>query len=279
MSVVEPAVRTSLVSVPCSPAAPDHARAERLLQVAERCPDESRRQDLHQKAVLLTLDLAESVARRYSGRGIDYEDLLQVARMALVKAVQRYRSDRGQSFAAYAAPTISGEVKRHFRDCGWAVRPPRRLQEVVTTLGACRGRLQQQLQREPGLADLAEVLGVSADEVRAAQGCGDAYTALSLDAPAPGTSMALELPSTDADPFESVDTRDALRRAIAELSERERRVIYLRFVEEQTQTEIGAEIGVSQMQVSRILGDILARIRQHIEADPDATPSPQSKAS
>ena len=127
----------------------DHARAEELLAQVEVTTDPEERERLRQEVVLLTLDLADTVARRYRSRGIDHEDLVQVGRMALVKAVRGYRSGAGNSFPAYAVPTISGEIKRHFRDFGWAVRPPRRLQELRAGLAAAEDTLRQELGREP----------------------------------------------------------------------------------------------------------------------------------
>jgi RNA polymerase sigma-B factor len=223
--------------------------------------DDERRTALREQMVLLAVPLADAVAHRYRGRGMETDDLVQVARTALVKAVHRYRPGAGPGFAAYATPTISGEVKRWFRDQGWAVRPPRRIQELRVLLIAEEERLRHQLGRHPLDAELALALGVTRAEVSDARRGSLAYHATSLDDPlAGGTSLAdLVLVTECAD--STVATRDALRRAIAVLPDRQRLVLRLRFVDELTQGEIGQRVGVSQMQVSRILRATLDRLR------------------
>lgn len=244
-----------------------HERAESLLAQAQGCADTERAETLRREAVVLTLDLADSVAVRYRGRGIDADDLVQVGRMALVKAARGYRVGCGNSFAAYAVPTISGEIKRHFRDCGWAVRPPRRLQELRAQLAAEEDLLRHRLQREPSTGELARALGLEPGDVQEAQACSAAYRAVSLDAPVIGGRDPIDVAEREGDHVEALARRDALAQAIASLSERERRIIRLRFVEERTQSEIGLALGVSQMQVSRLLTAILARLR-HDLSDP-----------
>ncbi len=244
-----------------------HERAEALLRES-RDGDPCRRERLEQEAVLLTMDIADAVASRYRNRGIDAEDLAQVARLALVKAARGYEPGHGRGFPAYAVPTVTGEVKRYFRDRGWAVRPPRRLQELRADLGTEEERLRQSLGREPTDAEVAEPLGVAVDEVRAARACQGAYTAVSLDAP---TALAGQIgPRAGIDPYASLDLRDALARALARLTSRERTIVRLRFVEERTQSEIGRSLGVSQMQVSRLLATILGRLRLALTDAEDA---------
>ncbi len=249
----------------------DDDQVERVLQFADQCSDSAKSTRLREEAVVLSLDLADAVAHRYAGRGMEIEDLTQVARMGLVKAVRRYRAGAGFSFTGYAIPTISGELKRHFRDHGWAVRPPRRLQELRIELGAVEARLQQDLHREPSVAELAEELGVSEAEVRECRLSQTAYTAFSLDVPVDGDSGPVDAPPAPGDEYAVVDQRDALRRALAVLDDRDRRLLQLRFVEDLTQSQIGEIIGVSQMQVSRLLSDILRRLRAALEdADREA---------
>jgi RNA polymerase sigma-B factor len=243
-----------------------HEHADALLAQAQDCVDAARADDLRREAVVLTLDLADTVAMRYRGRGIDSEDLVQVGRMALVKAAQGYRVGCGSSFAAYAVPTISGEIKRHFRDCGWAVRPPRRLQELRAQLATEEDLLRHRLQREPSTSELARALGLDRGEIQEARACSAAYRAVSLDAPVVGR-QPIDVVERDSDHVEQLARRDALGHAIASLAERERLIIRLRFVEERTQSEIGQILGVSQMQVSRLLSAILARLR-HDLTDP-----------
>lgn len=242
--------------------AASHARAEELLARVGRSRTKAERRRLREEAVVLTLDLAESVARRYRGRGIDEEDLLQVARMALVKAARRYRPERGHGFVAYAYPTITGEIRRHFRDHGWAVRPTRRLQEARAQLVAAEEQLTQELQRPPTSEELAEAVGLTPEEVREAQKCAAAYATLSLDLPGSASARPpVELLEAEGDDFEELVTRQALADALAEVSERERLLVRLRFVEERTQSEIGAVLGVSQMEVSRMIRRLVGRLR------------------
>ncbi len=256
--------------VPPTPAARHHdtdLEIEELALALSHEDDEDRRAEIVERLVLLALPLADAVALRYRGRGIETDDLLQVARTALVKAVYRYRPGAGPGFAAYATPTVTGEVKRWFRDQGWSVRPPRRLQELRARLVGEEELLRHELARTPCDGELAEVLGVSAADVAEARACSAGYHAMSLDAPTPaGTSLAdhlLVTPCTAA----THAVRDALRRAIDDLTDRERLVLELRFVEERTQSQIGEQIGVSQMQVSRILRSVITRLRAGLVDD------------
>src|SRR6187200_1791878 len=232
--------------------------------------DYRRRGELDETIDALAEQLADSVALRYHGRGIETEDLVQVARTALVKAARRYRPGAGAGFAAYACPTISGEVKRWFRDQGWAVRPPRRIQELRAGLVVEEERLRHALRREPLDQEMAHVLAVTAAEVAEARACSAGYHASSLDAlTAAGTSLADHV-LVEPGHAGAYEVRDALRRSIACLSQRQRLVLHLRFVEELTQGEIGERIGVSQMQVSRILRAILDRLRADLRDDDPA---------
>ena len=202
---------------------------------------------------------------------------MQVARTALVKAVRRYRPGAGPGFAAYAAPTISGEVKRWFRDQGWAVRPPRRIQELRAGLVAEEERLRHVLLRDPRDQELARVLAVTAADVAEARACSAGYHATSLDAlTSAGTSLADHLLVVPGPPAPTRCATPCAARSPAS-TERQRLVLHLRFVEELTQDEIGERIGVSQMQVSRILRGILGRLRADLVGD-DVTDAPVSAA-
>jgi len=246
-----------------------HDRTEWLLKDAQ----EGRPVDgaTAEALILLNLGLADGIAGRYLGRGIDRDDLVQVARLGLVKAVRRFRPGLGQSFAGFAAPTISGEIKRHFRDTGWMVRPPRRLQELGVRMRDAEKDLEQNLHRRPRSHELAAVLDVGEEQVRAAREAASSFHALSLDVPAgPGqapTEMTLE---EAEDPFAAIDDAAWLRDALAELTDRERLVLRLRFVDLMTQSDIAEQIGVSQMQVSRILRATLSRLRARLEAALDS---------
>ena len=239
---------------------PPHDKAEDLLRsyAGTRCP--VTRSRLEAVIIELTCDLADQAARRYHGRGVDDDDLQQVSRLALLKAVRRYRPGRAVCFPAYAVPTITGELKRHFRDCGWAVRPPRQLQERRAELARQEEQLRQELQREPTTAELACGAGLSPDAVREVMAAAGGYSTTSLDSHGPGDDTHVEVPDP-ADAYAALEERHALRWALRGLTEEELHILHLRFVEDLTQAEIGRRIGVSQMQVSRLLSAILARLR------------------
>ncbi len=250
---------------------------EELAAAAAAAATTEQAAELRERMVLAALPLADAIALRYAGRGIETDDLLQVARTALVKAVHRYRPGTGPGFAAYAAPTISGEVKRWFRDHGWSVRPPRRIQELRAALVTEEERLRHHLARDPHDTEIAAVLTVTTADVAEARSCSAGYHATSLDAPTPaGTPLADHLLTTDC-PTTTIDLHDALRQALTHLTDRERLVLRLRFVDELTQTQIGDHIGVSQMQVSRILRTTLTRLRTHLQ-DTDTTPHTHTPA-
>lgn len=268
---------------------PVHPRltfAERDLETAELferlqqsgSPEESER--IVEQVVHLYLDLCTTMAGRYDGRGIEHDDLVQVARLALVKAVRRYEPGHAPSFAAYAVPTISGELKRWFRDRGWVVRPPRRLQELRVNLQSVRAELEQQLGTAPTDADLAEAVGVSVDDVREVASAATGFRPLSLDcSPAdderPGLSAFL---AADDEEMAGADDRVCLSEALTELDDDERELLLMRYVEGMTQREIGQARGVSQMQVSRTLRRITVRLHEHL-VDQRETDEPLTTAS
>lgn len=261
------ALLTRHTSAPTAPLHDVDGEVEDLATQLALETDAERRADLVERIVVRTLPLADAFALRYSGRGIETDDLVQVARTALVKAVHRYRPGTGPGFAAFAAPTVSGEIKRWFRDQGWAVRPPRRVQELRASLVVEEERLRHVLARDPGDAELAAVLGVTAADVAEARMCSAGYHATSLDAPtAAGTSVGEHLLVSES-LSDTIEVRDALRRALQLLTDRQRLVLRLRYVDELTQSEIGERIGVSQMQVSRILRTILDVLRSQLLAD------------
>lgn len=216
--------------------------------------------------VHLYLDLCTAMAHRYAGRGVEHDDLVQVARLALVKALHRYQPGHGPSFAAYAVPTISGELKRWFRDRGWVVRPPRRLQELRADVSAERERLEQELGSTPTDADVAASLGASVCDVREVAVAVSGFHPLSLDGLAGDderSGMEHLLAVTDED-LDRAEDRVCLSEALGRLPDAERQLLVLRFVEGRTQREIGELLGVSQMQVSRSLRRITARLRAEL---------------
>ncbi|WP_035812034.1 SigB/SigF/SigG family RNA polymerase sigma factor [Jiangella gansuensis] len=226
------------------------------------------RQRLIDEVVLLHLRLAESIARRYSNRGIDRDDLVQVANLGLVNAAQRFDPDLGKDFVSFAVPTITGEVKRYFRDHGWTVRPPRRVQELHAAVAAATAELTQTLGSAPTPADLAEHLGVEVDDVLEASASHECFTVASLDYRGGGgedTPLADSLGESEAG-FARAEAVVALAPACRDLRPRDRRILYLRFFRGWTQQEIAQELGVTQMQVSRLLARILGQLRAALGA-------------
>ena len=245
------------------------ADVEEIALALARAEQADQRAELQERIVLLALPLADAIARRYAGRGIETDDLVQVARTALVKAVHRYRAGTGSGFAAFATPTVSGELKRWFRDQGWSVRPPRRVQELRSRLVVEEERLRRSLSREPRADELAAVMGVTVHDVAEVRLCSAGYRAASLDAvTSSGTCLADHFLVSQC-PTDALDLLDALGWAVSRLSERQQLILRLRFVEEYTQDEIGSQIGVSQMQVSRLLRTIFDQLRQDLDSDLD----------
>lgn len=244
----------------------------RLLTAAEQVTG-SERHDLLDRVVMLNAGLAESIATRYRGRGVDFDDLRQVAYLGLVKAVHGFSTTKSREnnseFYSYAVPTIRGELQRHFRDTAWTVRLPRRLQEVHQAIAIAEPDLMQTLHRAPTKAELAQQIGADLAEVAAAQTAADAgcFAPLSLDAPITthSTHAAQELVGdTDTD-FDQIERLILLQPLLAKFKDRERRIVELRFVHEWSQDKIAAEIGVSQMQVSRLLRQILNKLRAGLD--------------
>ncbi|GAB4063117.1 hypothetical protein GCM10028777_05230 [Angustibacter speluncae] len=216
------------------------------------------------------MPLARSLALRYRNRGEPVDDLVQVAYLGLVKAVVGYVPGRGPAFSAYAVPTITGELRRHFRDHGWDVRPPRRLQELRARARVASSRLEQDLGRAPTARELATDLGVGVDELAEMRSAAEGYDTHSLDAP-----VGVDAPSTDTDPRQRDDSTDleleellrseTVTPLLEALPEREMLVLALRYYGGWTQQAIGERIGVTQMQVSRIISQCLTRLRSQLD--------------
>jgi RNA polymerase sigma-B factor len=211
------------------------------------------------------LPLADKLARRYLHTSEPLDDLTQVARLGLVKAAERWDPSRGNSFSTFAVPTILGELRRHFRDRTWTIRPPRDLQELYLDVQRLRHELATEIGREPTARDVADRMGRNAEEVVEALAVGDAHSPTSLDAPVrdhrdEAYSRIDVLPDSRRDIVHS-EERTALAQLATALSDRDREVVRLRFQEDLLQREIAARVGVSQMQVSRILRDALMRLR------------------
>jgi RNA polymerase sigma-B factor len=212
--------------------------------------------------------LASHLARRFANRGEPFDDLLQVAYLGMLKAVERFDPDRNLEFSTFATATVEGELKRHFRDKTWSVRVPRRPQELHLRLGNVINEMSQRLTRPPKVPEVAAELGVSEEEVLEAMEVGGAYRSSSLDArPAEGhdaTSLERRLGTNDHG-FDLAEHRVLLERVLADLPERERTIVELRFFHDMTQTEIAQEVGISQMHVSRLLTRTLMQLRDRLQ--------------
>ena len=231
---------------------------------------ESRDPGVRDHLIEAHLGLAEYLARRFSNRGEPLDDLVQVASVGLVKAVDRFDPERAVEFSTYATHTIVGELKRHFRDKGWAVRAPRRMQELYLRLGKLVASLSQEIGRSPTIPELAQEAGVTEEEVLEAMEAGQAYRFASLDAPAPGgdddAGDSLGSNMGEEDPgLVDAEHRAALSPLIETLPPREQTILHLRFFEGLTQSEIADRLNISQMHVSRLLARSLAQLREVAE--------------
>lgn len=240
-----------------------------LADMARRPPDDPTRARLREHIICRCVPAARREAMRYRNTGEPIDDLVQVATLGLILAVDRYDANRGIPFRHFAVPTILGELRRHFRDKGWAVKVSRRMQELYQEVRAAEPVLAQRLQRLPTTADLAEHLNISEEEVRRAREGEAVHSARSLNWPGYGDDDVAEVGEVigclDKD-LEAIADRDALQRAWPKLPERLRTMLTLRFVEEMSQSQIGDKLGISQMHVSRQLTRSLAMLRRLMSA-------------
>jgi len=235
-----------------------------------------------EKLIEQYMSLVRSLARRYSYRGEQLEDLVQIGAIGLIKAIDRFDLDRGVELTTYATPNIIGEIKRHFRDKGWSVRVPRGLQELNVQLSRLVESLTVQLGRSPTIPELAKAAGVEEEAALEALESGRAYSSLSLSVGGGGGDG-----DEDIDPMESIGTeehqfevsedRAVLAPGFAVLDERERKILQLRFFDGLTQSQIAQQVGISQMHVSRLIRRSLEKIRDEIAADETSTPSGTSR--
>jgi RNA polymerase sigma-B factor len=235
-------------------------------RLAELPADRAERDRVRAVLIEQHLPLVRYFARRYAGRGEPMEDLLQAGSIGLVKAVDRFDPGRGLEFSTYAAPTILGEIRRHFRDRTWAVHVQRGLQELTTEVARYATELTQELNRAPSVAELATRSGRTEEQVLEALDCASAYSAESLETPSGenrtiGDSLGGEDPALG-----DVELHESLGPALATLPARERRILQLRFYGNQTQSQIAAQLGISQMHVSRLLARTLATLREQFLA-------------
>lgn len=252
---------------------PARSRQERMLFERYQALGERRDRD---ELVERFMPLARSLAQRF-GNGAPQDDLTQVAAIGLIKAVERFDPGREIAFSSYAVPTITGELKRYFRDRTWAIRPPRDLQELALKLDKALAELSEDLHRQPSITELASAVGASDEKILEAIQAQGAYRATSLDAPrhadSHSTPMTLgESLGVSEDGFAQVENRAMLAQMLTALTPREQEILRLRFEQDMTQAEIGDIMGVSQMQISRILRQTLTRLRDADDAHvPDAT--------
>jgi len=263
-----------LVPEPRTPSRWGETQRERERELLEVLASTSADDPAHRRArddlVTLHLPLVSFLARRFRDRGEPLDDLVQVGTIGLIKAVDRFDPERGVEFSTYATPTIVGEIKRHFRDKGWAIRVPRRLQELRLSIGSATAELSQSSGRTPTVAEIAAHLGISEDDVIEGLEGAQAYSTSSLDAPVGGDDDAPMLADRlgDVDPsLETIEYRESLRPLLAALPSRERRILALRFFHGMTQSQIAEEVGVSQMHVSRLLTKSLATLREGLLDD------------
>jgi RNA polymerase sigma-B factor len=213
------------------------------------------------------LPLARSLARRYAGRGEQYDDLVQIATVGLIKAVDRFDLDRGAELTTYAVATIVGELKRHFRDAVWPVHVPRRIKELNRTVSRLLEELTGRLGRSPTISELAEAAEVSEEDVIDALESGRAFRLRSLSAPAEGSEPhPLDAVGEEEQGYEVTEERAVLSEGFEALDEREQRIIHLRFYQGLTQSQIAIELGISQMHVSRLIRAALEKMREQIES-------------
>ena len=208
------------------------------------------------------LPLVVFMARKFADRGEPLDDLIQVGTIGLIKAIDRFEIARGFEFSTFATPTIVGEIKRHFRDKTWAIRVPRRLQELGAAVRKANTELTQKLDRSPTTKEIAKHLGVSVDDVAEALEANSAYSTISLDtASADAPTIGDSVGSLD-DALEGVEYRESLKPLLEKLDDREKRILQLRFFDNLSQSQIATDLGISQMHVSRILNKVLIHLRE-----------------
>jgi RNA polymerase sigma-B factor len=251
-------------------------RTAELFAAVVRADDPARRQDLLDEVVVVNLCVARSLARRFAGRGVDAEDLEQVASEALVKAAGRFDPALGKDFLSFAVPTVRGELQRYFRDAGWVVRPTRRVQEARWAISRAEADLTQRLGHTPDPDEVMDELALTREEYAEAASANGCFAPTSLDGPTSisddGGTLGDLLPHEEAG-LPACEARVVLAPVVQMLSERDRRVLFLRYFEDLGQKEIGSVIGVTQTQVSRILDRILGELHQAITDDGQAPAS------
>ena len=231
---------------------------------------ENREPTIREEIIHRYLYIAEILSKKYSNRGIDYEDIYQVACLGLIYSVDRFDISRGYEFSSFATPTIIGEIKKHFRDKGWAIRVPRRIQELSQKVNLARNTLNQKLQRTPTVKEIAEYLDVTSEDVLEAMEAGKVYTPQSLDTPYESDGEDKEVTLADLigeedKQFDKIENNDFLSKMILKLNDVEKKIIDDRYFKRKTQVDIANELGISQMTVSRMEKKIIERFRRELE--------------
>ena len=208
------------------------------------------------------LPLVTFMARKFADRGEPLDDLIQVGTIGLIKAIDRFEISKGFEFSTFATPTIVGEIKRHFRDKTWAVRVPRRLQELGASVTKATTELTQKLDRSPTPKEIAKHLGITVDDVAEALESNAAYSTVSLDVTSETATSIGETFGALDEALESVEYRESLKPLLSQLDDREKRILQMRFFDNLSQSQIATELGISQMHVSRILNKVLTHLRE-----------------
>ena len=247
-----------------------------LRKFAEMDPDAPEREAVRSRIITGYLPVARNIANRYARRGEPLPDLIQVASIGLIKAVDRFEPDQGHNFLSFAVPTITGEIRRHFRDRTWSMRVPRRLKELHVAVSSAIDELSSDLNRAPRPGEIAVRLNLSVDEVLEALQASQSYRAFSLEETLPSESASTTLSDLLGRPeprFDRFTDSHALAPHLSALAPRERDILIMRFYEDMTQTQIAERIGISQMHVSRLLSATLARLRQAVDGDLPVEPA------
>lgn len=256
-----------VVPQPRKPALEEGSAEELLRALKGLEPTDPRAVELRERLVALYRPLVAKIARRYCGRGEPFDDLNQIATLGLLKAISGYNPDYGKPFISYLLPTLTGEIKRHFRDHTWAVRVPRRHQENRSRLHRTVAELQHKLRRSPTIGEISQAMELAEEEVLELFQASQAYSTLSLDYPDPSVDGAEESLSledhlgVEDEALERVVQRESLKPALARLKPRERTILMMRFFNDRTQTQIARHMGCSQMHVSRLLSSTLNKLR------------------
>lgn len=262
------------MSIVCEPATPSsvsferHERQQRtsciVAALTSSAPGSAEHEQLVDELIAVNVPMARALASRYRNRGVDLDDLEQVATIGLVKAARRFDAEAGHDFMSFAVPTIRGELRRHFRDFGWTIRPPRRVQELQAGIGRARDVLEQRWGRSPRPSELAAHLDVDVREVEEALAVDGCFTPTSLDGVGGGAAAPGDVLGGQDRAFDAVEARVVLDPVVRRISARDRRILHLRFYEQRSQQEIADDVGLTQAHVSRILTRILRDLRAHL---------------